>query len=379
VGSVNLDTLGLVVPVVPVAREATVEAFAMAGAQEWLGLWAVHRQRPRVRPGLVPMVAMRSEEVVVSVPYLGALRRMFGIQEGSSTQVEFRDHLKTELADLEINLKASPELASLIDLAKFRADLDKNLSELPYASMFADARLVRFRCMLSRSIAGVNPQSAAAAARCKVISLVMSTELSDLDRADAKALDGVVASLSKDNSLEESAYDFMRRSWNNDASRAIEQMKTFQTIRVAARMATFFFAVTYVVGSLLKTSGNIFGYIGASDASILIAKEVVTSLGNLVSSPPLWCAFLGFVGAVFSMLLQQTTSPPGHWSTVRVYGRQVRLWLGAVVGLLVAMLGPTLLGQASGGVPDWGRLFALAVAFGFSQDRFVSKVQTFAS
>jgi hypothetical protein len=292
---------------------------------------------------------------------------------GSSREGVFREQLNAELSDLEGSVEtgaSSPGTREEID--RFKKKLGDGL---PYASLFAEARLIKFKSLLIRSIASVEPQ-AAATERCKIISALLELELGDLDKIDSKALELVATSISRDSNFEQSAYEFMRKSWSNDANKAIEQMETLQVIEKGARIALLVFLVSYLGSILFRTFSNVWGYVGTTNASKFIANEVFTALGNMATSPAFWCAFAGFVGAVISMI-PQTTSGGGHWSTVRLYGRQVRLWLGALVGLLVFVLGPVLLGHDLLS-PDVSRLTAISLAFGFSQDRFISKVQTFA-
>jgi hypothetical protein len=291
-----------------------------------------------------------------------------GTQDG---EAEFRAELEKEL-DLEAHNEAALANLAHADIERLRKDLTDGM---PYARIFAELRVARLKSLVQRSApaSGAEPDSVG---RGKLVSGLIDLELRDLDQLDAKSIELMVGRLSRSDSASDPSYEFLRQSWVDDANKATEQFRTLKLIRYGARIASLMIAGAYIVASIaVPTINNIITFLGEANPQFRITHEIVTVFGNLLGNATFWCAVSSFAGTVFSMMQPQQRPPSAaHWLVVRDYDRRVRLWLGVTVGLLVSVLGPFLLGNDTG--KDVGHLIPIALAFGFSQDRFVRKLQS---
>jgi hypothetical protein len=306
-------------------------------------------------------------------------------------QTAFQEHCADVRSELHTEGCPDTEIARI-------SDFQSMTSIQPYATLFSDLRRLRFNILLDwrdKQAPGQRP------AFLRDLAL-RESDLSGASGPARLALDRAVSELQTGKNVEKQILSLVGDMWRDDAATAVEQRQVQQVVRRFLSAVVFFFLLVVCFQQLTDI---VYTYVHGR-ATIDAFRETTNLVGNLISSKFVMCSLFGLIGAVFSIWLDKTFAPPlPHWIVLRRSGRLTRAWGGVVVGLLVSVLAPVLLGEefAKGGIKTPSttltaasvltpeakavqesdssntilRLYAFALALGFSQDVFFKKVRAF--
>jgi hypothetical protein len=171
-----------------------------------------------------------------------------------------------------------------------------------------------------------------------------------------------------------------------DATRAMEQI---ETIDLSRRLVSGSLIVLYIALAgfqLFQIVTAIIAKWAQVNHIEMAIREISGGLSNLFTLPAISSSFFGLIGASLAIWLdRQSDSDAAHWQIVRRRSRAARCWLGLLVGFVVYVLMPVLIGPtasptpAATGSPQQdpavSRLFLFAIVAGFSQDLFIKRLQ----
>ncbi|HTO77364.1 MAG TPA: hypothetical protein VMQ61_14925 [Thermoanaerobaculia bacterium] len=301
-------------------------------------------------------------------------------------QAAFTEHCADVRSELQTEGCPQPDIDKI-------SDLQSLVGVKPYSTLFADLRRLRFGALLEWR----DKQSPGNRAGTLRDLALRESDLSGASGTARLALERAIGDLQAGKNVEKQILGIITDMWRDDAAVAVEQRQVQQVVRRLVTSVVVFFLLIICFQQLTDI---LYTYIHGN-ATIDAFRDTTRLIGNLIASKWVMCSLFGLVGAVFSIWLDKNFTPPlPHWIVLRRSARRTRCWGGIIVGLLVSVLAPVLLGEefaqgnikvaalsASGSNPtpqpetDAGntilRLYAFSLALGFSQDVFFKKVRAF--
>jgi hypothetical protein len=202
----------------------------------------------------------------------------------------------------------------------------------------------------------------------------------------ARGLRGRVPADAGEPNSQREAINLVWRANHGDVICAFEQLQVLHYVGFFLRYLLLLFFIVYALRAGFGAALAVLSQPNLPDLSlsatlILIGKTVANSLNNLLGDQYIMSTLIGALGALFGTYVElpQSFEAP-HWRLVRRSSRSARVWAGATVGLLTAIVAPILLGEASiKGDAGASRIYVFAFVFGLSQELFLRRLLRLAS